>query len=160
MLYLDYDKSGLDAQYNLRAAVKDFQDYFDQWEQRSKDTRNHLQNKLDIAYGSRPLENLDIFFADQENAPVVVFIHGGYWQRLDKSDFSYIAEGFVHAGVTVAVVNYSLAPVVGYDQAAAIAKEAYQTGKTVREVARAKGVLDDARLNEVLDARSMTKPSA
>ena len=116
MLYLDYDQNELDAQYNLRAAVKDFQDYFDQWEERSKDTRNNLQNKLDVAYGSKSLENLDIFFADQENAPVVVFIHGGYWQRLDKSDFSYIAEGFVHAGVTVAVVNYSLAPEVGMDE--------------------------------------------
>ena len=116
MLYLDYDKSGLDAQYNLRAAVKDFQNYFDQWDRWSKKTRDNIQNRLDIAYGSAPLEVLDIFFADQENAPVVVFIHGGYWQRLDKSDFSYIAEGFVHAGVTVAVVNYSLAPEVGMDE--------------------------------------------
>jgi arylformamidase len=116
MLYLGYDKNGLDAQYNLRAAVKNFQDYFDQWDRRSRQARNNLQNKLDIVYGSEPLEGLDIFLADQNNAPVAVFIHGGYWQRLDKSDFSYIAEGFVHAGVTVVVANYSLAPDVGMDE--------------------------------------------
>ena len=47
---------------------------------------------------------------------MAVLIHGGYWQRLDKSQFSYIAEGFVNAGVTVVVLNYSLAPEVGMDE--------------------------------------------
>jgi arylformamidase len=116
MHFLGYDKSGLDAQYNLRAAVPDYQNYFDQWDRRSKQARNILRNRLDVAYGSNPFEVLDIFFADQDNAPVAVFIHGGYWQRLDKSQFSYIAEGFAHAGVTVVVMNYSLAPGVGMDE--------------------------------------------
>lgn len=53
----------------------------------------------------------------------------------------------------------SLAPVIGYDQAAAIAKEAYQTGRTVREVALAKGLLSEADLNRLLDPASMTEPS-
>ncbi|MDX2200439.1 MAG: class II fumarate hydratase [Phycisphaerae bacterium] len=53
----------------------------------------------------------------------------------------------------------SLAPHIGYDAAAAIAKEAYQTGKTVREIAGTKGSLSAAKLNELLDPRSMTKPS-
>lgn len=52
----------------------------------------------------------------------------------------------------------SLAPDIGYDNAAAIAKEAYNTGKTVRQVARERKVLDDQRLAEVLDPRSMTEP--
>jgi fumarate hydratase class II len=53
----------------------------------------------------------------------------------------------------------SLAPLIGYDQAAAIAKEAFASGKTVREIALKNKVLDEARLNEALDAMSMTKPS-
>ena len=52
----------------------------------------------------------------------------------------------------------SLAPIIGYDQAAAIAKEAYATGRTVREVAREKKVLSDEELNKALDPQSMTKP--
>ena len=52
----------------------------------------------------------------------------------------------------------SLAPIIGYDNAAAIAKEAYASGKTVREVAREKGVLSDEELDRVLDPFSMTKP--
>ncbi len=52
----------------------------------------------------------------------------------------------------------SLAPVIGYDNAAKIAKEAYETGKTVREVALEKKVLPAAKLNELLDPWSMTEP--
>ncbi|MBN1489181.1 MAG: class II fumarate hydratase [Phycisphaerae bacterium] len=54
----------------------------------------------------------------------------------------------------------SLAPKIGYDQAAAIAKEAYATGQTVRQVAEAKGVLPKAELDAILHARSMTEPGA
>ncbi len=53
----------------------------------------------------------------------------------------------------------SLAPLIGYDAAAAIAKEASATGKTVRQVALEKKVLDEAKLREVLDPRAMTAPS-
>ncbi len=53
----------------------------------------------------------------------------------------------------------SLAPVIGYDAAAAIAKEAHETGKTVRQVARERKVLDDAQLDQLLDPRGMTEPS-
>ena len=52
----------------------------------------------------------------------------------------------------------SLAPVIGYDAAAGIAKEAYATGRTVREVAREKKVLSEDELNKLLDPLSMTEP--
>jgi fumarate hydratase class II len=52
----------------------------------------------------------------------------------------------------------SLAPAIGYDQAAAIAKEAYASGKTVREVALEKKVLPADELNRLLDPASMTEP--
>ena len=52
----------------------------------------------------------------------------------------------------------SLAPLIGYDKAAEIAKEAHATGKTVRQVALEKNVLDEAQLTEALNARRMTEP--
>ncbi|MCH8880405.1 MAG: class II fumarate hydratase [Planctomycetes bacterium] len=52
----------------------------------------------------------------------------------------------------------SLVPEIGYDKSAAIAKEAYRTGKTVRQVALEQGVLDEKKLNDVLDPTSMTEP--
>jgi fumarate hydratase class II len=54
----------------------------------------------------------------------------------------------------------SLAPKIGYDRAAAIAKEAYATGQTVRQVAEAKGVLSKAEIDAVLDPRAMTEPES
>ncbi len=52
----------------------------------------------------------------------------------------------------------SLAPVIGYDAAAAIAKEAHASGRTVREVAREKQIVSDEELHRLLDPLSMTKP--
>jgi fumarate hydratase class II len=54
----------------------------------------------------------------------------------------------------------SLAPIIGYDNAAAIAKEAFASGKTVREVAMEKKVLPEKELNKVLEPYSMTEPSS
>jgi fumarate hydratase class II len=51
----------------------------------------------------------------------------------------------------------ALSPVIGYDQAAAIAKEAYKSGRTVREVALEKQVLPEDKLDEILDPLSMTE---
>ena len=52
----------------------------------------------------------------------------------------------------------ALAPVIGYDKAAGIAKKAFQTGRTIREVAREETELSDADLERILDAEAMTKP--
>ena len=52
----------------------------------------------------------------------------------------------------------ALAPVIGYDAATEIAQEAYQTGRTVREVALARGVLPADELDALLDPRAMTEP--
>lgn len=52
----------------------------------------------------------------------------------------------------------ALAPKIGYDAAAALAKEAFRTGRTVRELAQEKKVLPEEELEKVLDARSMTEP--
>jgi fumarate hydratase class II len=52
----------------------------------------------------------------------------------------------------------ALAPVIGYDQAAKIAKKAFEEGKTVREVVRDEKLLDDEKLAQILDPRPMTQP--
>jgi fumarate hydratase class II len=52
----------------------------------------------------------------------------------------------------------SLAPVIGYDNAAKLAKEGFETGKTIRQLAREKKLCDDATLDRVLDPLSMTQP--
>ena len=56
------------------------------------------------------------FPARGPGAPVHVFVHGGYWQRLDKSDSSFVARGLQPSGVAVVVINYALIPTVDMDE--------------------------------------------
>jgi arylformamidase len=72
--------------------------------------------RFDVSYGRHHAERLDIFLpaAAGPAAPVHVFVHGGYWHRLDKTDFSFVARALPDA-VTV-VVNYALVPSVDLDE--------------------------------------------
>jgi len=99
-----------DSMYNNRALVPDFADHFARWQSASQAARQALTCTLDIAYGEGPSETLDIFPAQKPNAPVVVFIHGGYWRSLDKSDHSFVAPALLAMGACVVVVNYALCP--------------------------------------------------
>ena len=61
-------------------------------------------------------EKLDVFEAPGPWAPIVVFIHGGYWRSLDKSDHSFVAPAIQRAGALPVVVNYDLAPKVSVSE--------------------------------------------
>lgn len=101
----------VESEYNARLAVPEHQQFFDRWKKDSAFARNTLSARLDLAYGDEPLQGLDIFPAKNTRG-TLVYIHGGYWRSLDKSDFSWLAPTFVAAGVGVAVVNYRLCPQV------------------------------------------------
>lgn len=103
-----------DRQYNARAMISDHAWIFERWKKRSEQVRSRVPCHLDIPYGASAAEKLDIFPAGSSKA-VLVFIHGGYWRSLDKSDFSYLAPAFNQRGVTVALVNYGLCPKVGIE---------------------------------------------
>ena len=106
------DPAWLDVQYNNRARIPEHPEIFARWAESSKLAREKLKSTLDIRYGDQPGETLDVFPAAQAGAPVLVFIHGGYWRSLDKSDHSFLAPAFVEAGATVVVPNYALCPTV------------------------------------------------
>jgi arylformamidase len=65
---------------------------------------------LDIPFGSASGERLDFYPAPRPGSPLLVFIHGGWWRSLDKSDFTFIVPGYREAGFNVALTNYTLAP--------------------------------------------------
>ena len=111
-LWMGYDRAGLDAQYNLRAAVPAFQGDFDRWRRLSATARQRPNSRLDIPYGEGALEKLDLFPADAPGAPLHVFIHGGYWQATDRSLYSHLARGLNQHGVSVALPSYDLCPAV------------------------------------------------
>lgn len=70
--------------------------------------------ELDVPYGPSPRQILDIFLSDAGgDAPLAMFIHGGYWRALQPSAFSQVAAGLNAHGVTVALAGYDLCPQVG-----------------------------------------------
>ena len=115
-VYRDYDQHALDAEYNNREKVKESADWLSRYAVASAEARTALDCRLDLAYGAHPGERLDVFPARGGPAPVHVFIHGGSWHRLDKSDSSFVARAFQPAGAAVVVVNYALIPTVDMDE--------------------------------------------
>jgi acetyl esterase/lipase len=66
--------------------------------------------KLDLAYGDRPRNRMDLFLPEGSPKGLVVFVHGGYWLQLDKSFWSHLAAGAVERGYAVAMPSYTLCP--------------------------------------------------
>ena len=113
------DPAWLDAQYNNRARVADSATHLAKWAEASVLARERSARKvLDLRYGDGANETLDIFPADASNAPVLIYVHGGYWRALDKSDFSFVAPSFVANGAMVVVPNYALCPAVTVEEIA------------------------------------------
>ena len=105
---IDYE-----VEYNNRARVPEHPDIFARWQRESKAYRAATARKAEIgiSYGRSPRRTIDLFPAG-ENAPLALFIHGGWWRSLEPAMFSQTARGPNAHGVTVAVVGYDLCPQV------------------------------------------------
>ena len=66
--------------------------------------------QLDLVYGERPRNRFDLFLPEQGPKGLVVYVHGGYWVRFDKSYWSHLANGAVEHGYAVAMPSYTLCP--------------------------------------------------
>ena len=101
----------LEAEFALRRRHPERDKVYDDHRRRSAALRARGDCSLDIRYGAGPRCLLDVFPAG-EHAPVLFFVHGGYWRALNKSDVSFIAEPFQRAGITVVMPSYDLVPAV------------------------------------------------
>jgi arylformamidase len=107
--YRGMDRAALGAAYNNSAAVADSPAILADWDARSKALRAARPQFLDLRYGPEERNRIDCFIANRAG-PVLVFIHGGYWQMRAKETFSFIAGGPLAHGINVALVGYTLAP--------------------------------------------------
>jgi len=114
-----------ESQYNLRLGRPDYeQTVIPDWMDRSEKARKSLDCKLDIRYGDGDNQKLDVFSCGDTTAATLVYFHGGYWQRGDKSIYSFLAVPFVAAGVNVIVAGYDLCPSVTITQISEQSREA------------------------------------
>jgi arylformamidase len=109
---IDYE-----VEYNNRARVPEHPEIFARWAGEAEFYRaDMLKNgraELGLTYGSTPRQIVDLFLADDhDNAPLAIFIHGGWWRSLEPSMFSQMARGPNGRGISVAVAGYDLCPVV------------------------------------------------
>ena len=107
-----HDAAWYEAQYDNRARVPASAAILARWAEASALSRARMTCLLDQRYGDTPDEVLDVFPAQGDGAPVLVFVHGGYWRALGKGDQSFVAPAFVQAGAMVVVPDYALCPAV------------------------------------------------
>jgi arylformamidase len=105
-----------DGQYNNRANVPEHPELLAEWAAKSAAWDADAKTMRTLVYGDSDAEMLDLYLADAENAPVHMYIHGGYWQANDRKSSSFVARPLVAAGAHVAVIDYGLCPDVTIDE--------------------------------------------
>src|SRR3981189_652791 len=103
-------RAQLDAAYNNGAAVADSAARIAEWTERSARLRERHPDALDLRYGARERNRIDIFRNGAADASLLVFFHGGYWQRNAKEIFSFLAGGPIAAGFAAGAAGPPLAP--------------------------------------------------
>lgn len=98
----------LDRQYSPSSLAPDAAEIIAGWTTRSAATRPGRT----VRYGQGPRTALELF----PGAPLLVFVHGGFWQQLSKDDVTFLAEGALAAGIGYAALGYPLAPDADLDE--------------------------------------------
>ena len=119
----------LEAEYNNRARVPESGELIAGWARDAQAFREQNGAPDVLSYGAGARNRIDYFAAD-DKGPIVVFIHGGYWQALDASFFSHLSRGLGAHGISVAMPSYDLCPQVS------VAEIVAQMRAAVRELAK------------------------
>jgi len=108
----------LDAQYDLEQTVGDVAAYADFYARESEKLRAEMEHRLNVPFGPTLAEHVDIYPAPEASgaAPILFYIHGGYWKARTSKEFGYVACGPGRRGVATVVVNYALCPEVTIDE--------------------------------------------
>jgi len=133
-VYATFTQEELNRQYDAAGTVPAIEPYYARFAAASARALPGVRSELDVPYGPGERNRLDLFPAERSGAPLFFFIHGGYWRRLDKSFFSFLAEPVVRAGGAAAVINYPLAPSASIDDIVASVRAAFEW--TVNNAAR------------------------
>ncbi|MER9839356.1 alpha/beta hydrolase [Mesorhizobium sp. M0145] len=98
-----------ESDYIFRDRYPERTEVYRRFDDASAAARAKLRCRCDMPYGAHPREVFDLFPV-ADGAPLLVFIHGGYWQSLDKNRYSFVAAALVRHGFSVALPNYPLSP--------------------------------------------------
>ena len=101
-----------DDAYENGAYIENGSQFPPLWDHQAADFRQNMGAlaELNIPYGSKPRQKMDLFHPQGEVKGLLVFVHGGYWKAFDKSTWSHLAQGPIGQGWAVAMPSYTLAP--------------------------------------------------
>lgn len=123
MLYRNFaTQEELDAQYNLRVLIPEAASAYEEFCLReSEKVRKGLDHRLDLPFGPTLAEHLDVYPATSaadagRGAPILVYVHGGFWAMRTSKEFGFVARGPASKGIATVVVNYALCPEVTIDE--------------------------------------------
>jgi len=113
-IYNNFDQETLNREYSARDTVPDIDPFIAEYARQSTGARETLECKENVAYGNHQDEVVDIFPAGT-NAPVLIYIHGGYWRMLSQKESGFMAPCLSQNGIATVTVNYSLTPGASID---------------------------------------------
>lgn len=117
MLYRNFaTQEELDAQYDLRTLFPEAASLYEAFcERESEKVREDLDHHPTVPFGPTLAERVDLYPAGRD-APVLVYVHGGFWALRTSEEFGFVARGPVSRGVATVVTNYALCPAVTIDE--------------------------------------------
>ena len=116
----------LDHKYNTRAWARDYQETLDRHRSQGEAVRQSPGALLAIPWGAKPRQKLDLLLPKAQRGPLVVYLHGGFWQfrSSGKEGGAFLAPEFLERGIASAGVSYELCPAVNMDQVVLQIREA------------------------------------
>ena len=99
----------LERQYSPSSCVDNFDELIVEYTSKSKEVEEITDVRKNLQYGADH-ELLDLFPVDDKGAPLLIFIHGGYWQALSKNDSNFPGYDLQKRGVAYATLDYTIAP--------------------------------------------------
>tara|TARA_Y100001970_G_C14250065_1_gene871157 strand:+ start:2847 stop:3755 length:909 start_codon:yes stop_codon:yes gene_type:complete len=111
-LFLINNIEEIEKSFNPRLSVPNFEMYLEKSKKKAALAKKKLFGKINLRYGNSALQTLDVYYNNNFNLPIHIFIHGGYWRALDKSFHTHMALPFVKKKICFFNINYGLCPSV------------------------------------------------
>lgn len=116
-IYRDRDEAFFLEHFMPGTAVGDPEVWIRRAQEMGEAALSHLNDiRWDVPYGESALQTVDVFAADNPDAPIHLYFHGGYWRAYDKANYRYLPGMLVPQGATTILANYDLCPSVTLDE--------------------------------------------
>ncbi|QIM47841.1 alpha/beta hydrolase [Pusillimonas sp. DMV24BSW_D] len=114
-VFLNYTQAELDKNYNQGEWAPNIRQILQRYGARSETARERLGNPEKLSYGDSEVETFDLFRAENEKAPLHVFIHGGAWRAGKAAGYHFPAQMFLDNGISYAALDFGYVQDIGLD---------------------------------------------